>query len=155
MRTSALHVLGKEAASLRKRPPEEGEDHITVPCTVNGQIASGEVNRYRFTAYKGQHLVLTTQARELVPYIADAVPGWFQPVLALYDAKGQELAYDDHYRFNPDPTIFYEVPHDGEYVFAIHDSLYRGREDFVYRVTIGELPFVTSIFPLGGRAAVR
>ncbi|MEA1950109.1 MAG: hypothetical protein U9N87_01905, partial [Planctomycetota bacterium] len=26
---------------------------------------------------------------------------------------------------------------------------YRGREDFVYRITIGEVPFVTSIFPLG------
>ena len=152
MRTSALHVLGKEAASLRKRPPEEVEDGITLPCTVNGQIAVGEMNRYRFTARKGQHLVLTTQARALVPYIADAVPGWFQPVLALVDAKGQELAYDDHYRFNPDPTIFYDVPQDGTYTFAIYDSLYRGREDFVYRVTIGELPFVTSIFPLGCRA---
>jgi len=152
MRTSTLHVLGKEAASLRKRPPEEVEDRITVPCTVNGQIAVGEMNRYRFTARKGQHLVLTTQARALIPYIADAVPGWFQPVLALYDAKGQELAYDDHYRFNPDPTIFYDVPQDDEYVFAIYDSIYRGREDFVYRVTIGELPFVTSIFPLGCRA---
>ena len=31
-------------------------------------------------------------------------------------------------------------------------AIYRGREDFVYRITIGELPFVTSIFPLGGRA---
>jgi hypothetical protein len=26
---------------------------------------------------------------------------------------------------------------------------FRGREDFVYRVTVGELPFVTGIFPLG------
>ena len=29
--------------------------------------------------------------------------------------------------------------------------MYRGREDFIYRMTIGELPFVTGIFPLGGR----
>ena len=43
------------------------------------------------------------------------------------------------------------MPRDGEYVFAIRDSLYRGREDFVYRITISELPFITSIFPLGGR----
>ena len=72
-------------------------------------------------------------------------------MLTLYDADGKEVAYDDDYRFKPDPTIFYEVPRDGEYVFAIRDSLYRGREDFVYRITIGELPFITSIFPLGGR----
>ena len=129
----------------------EVEDRITVPCIVNGQIASGEVNRYRFEARKGQRLVISTQARQLIPYIADAVPGWFQPVLALYDAEGKEVAYDDDYRFKPDPVILYQVPKDGEYVLAIYDAIYRGREDFVYRMTIGELPFVTSIFPLGGR----
>ena len=37
----------------------------------------------------------------------------------------------------------------------IRDSIYRGREDFVYRVTLGELPFVTSIFPLGGPAGTQ
>ena len=73
-------------------------------------------------------------------------------MLVLYDASGKEVAYDDDYRFKPDPVIFYQVPADGEYVLAINDSIYRGREDFVYRITIGELPFVTSIFPLGGPA---
>ena len=37
-------------------------------------------------------------------------------------------------------------------MIEINDAIYRGREDFVYRITIGELPFVTSIFPLGGPA---
>ena len=48
--------------------------------------------------------------------------------------------------------LYYEIPEDGEYVVEIKDSIYRGREDFVYRITLGELPFVTSIFPLGGPA---
>ena len=150
MLTAVQQVLGKEASALRKRPPEDDLNQITIPCTVNGQIASGEVHRYHFDARKGQHLVITVLGRRLVPFMADAVPGWFQPVLALYDADGKEVAYDDRYRFKPDPTIFYEVPKDGQYVCAIHDSLYRGREDFVYRITVGELPFITSIFPLGG-----
>jgi hypothetical protein len=152
MVSAIQQVLGKEAQALRKRSPGEDEEQVTIPCTVNGQIASGEVNRYRFQARKGQRLVITTLGRQLVPFIADAVPGWFQPVLALYDADGKELAYDDDYRFRPDPTLFYEVPKDGEYAFSIRDSLYRGREDFVYRITVGELPFITSIFPLGAQA---
>ena len=45
MITAALQVLGKEKLALRKRPENEVEVHITVPCTVNGQIASGELNR--------------------------------------------------------------------------------------------------------------
>lgn len=151
MVTAPLQVLGKEELALRKRPPEEEEERITLPCTLNGQIASGERNRYRFTARKGQQLVITSQARQLIPYIADAVPGWFQPVLALYDAKGKEVAYDDDYQFRPDPTILYRVPEDGEYVLAIYDAIYRGREDFVYRISIGEIPFITSHFPLGAR----
>ena len=151
MKTCTLQVLGKEHLGQRKRPADEVEDRITVPCTMNGQIASGEVNRYRFEASKGQRLVISVHARQLIPYIADAVPGWFQPVLTLHDADGKEVAFNDDYRFKPDPTLFYEVPKDGEYVLTITDAIYRGREDFVYRITIGELPFVTSIFPLGGR----
>ena len=46
-------------------------------------------------------------------------------------------------------------PSDGEYVVQIRDSIYRGREDFVYRITLGELPYVTSIFPFGGPAAAN
>ncbi|MHC4403200.1 MAG: hypothetical protein ACYTG0_26360 [Planctomycetota bacterium] len=152
MITCLAQVLGKEESALRKRPDDEVEVRITVPCTMNGQIASGEVNRYRFEARKGQRLVVSVDARQLIPYIADAVPGWFQPVLTLCDAAGKEVAFNDDYRFKPDPTFYCEVPQDGEYVLTITDALYRGREDFVYRITIGEVPFVTSIFPLGGRA---
>jgi len=151
MKTCLLSILGKEQQALRNRPEEEIESQITIPCTVNGQIAPGEVNQYRFEAKQGQQLVISAKARELVPYIADAVPGWFQPVVSLCNADGDEVAYNDDFRFKPDPTMSYEVAEDGEYVLTINDALYRGREDFVYRITIGETPFVTSIFPLGGR----
>ena len=157
MKTAQLPVLGREQLAQRKRPPEEEELAITVPCTMNGQVAPGEMNRYRFQATKGQRLVIAAQARDLVPYVADAVPGWFQAVLRLQDGNGKELAYADDFRFDPDPLLYFEVPEDGEYVLTIHEALFRGRESFVYRITIGELPFVTSIFPLGGRVgeAVR
>jgi len=152
MRTCPQQILGKEYLALRNRPAEEAEVAIKIPCILNGQIAPREVNSYRFTARKGQRLVITTLARQLIPYIADGVPGWFQPVLALYDSTGKEVAYCDDYRFKPDPVIHYEVPRDGEYVLAIYDSIFRGREDFVYRIAItSELPFLSSIFPLGGR----
>ena len=53
MTTASLQVLGKEELALRKRPATEVEERITLPCTVNGQVASGELNRYRFAARKG------------------------------------------------------------------------------------------------------
>jgi hypothetical protein len=131
------------------------ESRILLPCVVNGQIMPGGVDHYRFQARQGQRLVIAATARELIPYLADAVPGWFQAALSLYDAQGHEVAYADHFRFHPDPVLFYEVPKNGEYVLHIRDSIYRGREDFVYRITAGELPFVTGLFPLGGPAGAQ
>jgi len=124
---------------------------LSLPVVLNGQIMPGDVDRFRFQAERGRKIVVETQARHLVPYLADAVPGWFQAVVTLFDAKGEEVAFADDYRFDPDPVLFYEIPRDGIYELEIRDAIYRGREDFVYRVTVGEIPFITGMFPLGGR----
>ena len=127
----------------------------SLPVVINGQIMPGDIDRFAFTARKGMKLVAVVSARELIPYLADAVPGWFQASLKLSDANGKEVAYTDDFRFHPDPIIQYEVPADGKYVLEIKDSIYRGREDFVYRITVGELPFITGAFPLGGPAGAK
>lgn len=154
----AAKAANPEADRFRERfgkpttaAPAKSEPRITLPAVVNGQIMPGRADRYRFHARKGQQLVAIVSARELIPYLADAVPGWFQAVVTLYDAKGKELAYDDDFRFHPDPVLHCEIPKDGDYTIEIKDAIYRGREDFVYRMTVGELPFVTGLFPLGGK----
>ena len=72
--------------------------------------------------------------------------------LTLYDANNREVAYADDNQFRPDPVLYYRVPQDGSYELEIRDSIYRGREDFVYRITVGEIPFLTHVFPLGMQA---
>jgi len=112
----------------------------------------GDVDRFSFDAKKGTKLVAQCSARGLIPYLADAVPGWFQAVLHLYDERGKEVAFADSLGFLHDPVLYFEIPKDGRYVIEVHDSIYRGREDFTYRISIGEIPYVTGLFPLGGRA---
>jgi hypothetical protein len=131
------------AASLPRR--------IAIPGVVNGQIMPGAVDRYRFEARAGQQIVAIVSARRLIPYLADAVPGWFQATASIMDADGREIAYADDFHFDPDPALRCVIPNDGEYVLMVKDAIYRGRHDFVYRVEIGELPFITSVFPAGGR----
>jgi hypothetical protein len=120
-----------------------------LPVVVNGVILPGDVDAFRFSAVKGQQLVAEVAARALLPYIADGVPGWFQAIIVLYDSLGKPVAEASDFQFSQDPVLFYKVPEDGLYTLTIRDSLYRGREDFVYRVKLGELPFITGIFPLG------
>ena len=151
-------------------PPQR----ITLPAVVNGRIIPadtqpgrggaprqpnqyqpGDADRYVFEARKGQDLVVAVSARDIMPYLADAVPGWFQATVGLFDSAGKEVAYADDNRFQPDPVLHYRIPADGDYSVEIKDAIYRGREDFVYRMSIGELPFVTGIFPLGGPARAK
>src|SRR5262249_17776006 len=117
----AKEVIDPEAP--RPRAPER---KVTLPAVLNSQVMPGEVDRYRFPARKGQQLVFVARARALIPYLADAVPGWFQAALTLYDAEGNEVAYNDDFRHHPDPVLAYRVPNDGEYVLEIKDALYRG-----------------------------
>jgi len=128
---------------------------IDVPFVMNGQIKPGDVDRFRFRAREGQELVIATSARHLIPFLADAVPGWFQATLTLFDESGNELSFTDDFRFSPDPILCFAVSATGIYEIEIRDSIYRGREDFVYRVSIDEQPFITSIFPLGGRVGEK
>ena len=117
-------------------PPKKPEPGIfSIPGVLNGQIMPGETDSYKFQAKKGETLTFTMTARYLMPFIGDGVPGHFQAVLEVVDANGKSLAFADDRYFDPDPVLSFRVPADGEYTLLVRDALYRGREDFVYRVS--------------------
>lgn len=108
---------------------------IKFPSMVNGQIMPGECDRFLFDARKGEKLVFRLKGRALAPFIGDGVPGHFQPVLEITDTKGKPLAFADDWFFDPDPRLAFKVPANGRYMLNVRDALYRGREDFVYRIS--------------------
>lgn len=129
--------------------PEQSEPHaarastvqeVKLPVVVNGQILPGSVDRYRFELAKGQRLMASVEARELIPYISDAVPGWFQAALTLFGPAGKEIASASNNLFHPDPVLAYEAAEPGVYELEIRDSIFRGREDFVYRLSLDAPP---------------
>ncbi|MCF6176119.1 MAG: hypothetical protein L3J71_10170 [Victivallaceae bacterium] len=128
---------------------------LEAPILINGQIMPGDIDEFNFRAKQGDALVFEVSARSLIPYLADAVPGWFQATLTLYDERGKEVAFDDDFRFSPDPVLFFKIPRNGVYRLKIRDSIYRGREDFVYRIAVAKRPFITQLFPLGGRTGIK
>jgi len=147
-----LHV-GRWGEVSESEPNDRQPGEIThaFPLVINGQIMPGDTDRFEFAARAGMKLVVDVAARDVIPYLADAVPGWFQAVLRLTDSAGNEVSFADSYHYRQDPVLYFEVPRDDRYTIEIRDSLYRGREDFVYRITVGEIPFITSVFPLGAR----
>lgn len=138
-----------------EKPADARAIDVTAPVTVNGRLIPrederlrligrqgpqryGDVDRYAVTARKGQELSITVDARSLMPYLGDAVPGWFQATVSVLDGRGREVAHADDFFFDPDPRLRCTIPEDGRYVIAIKDALYRGREDFVYRMAIDD-----------------
>jgi hypothetical protein len=108
----------------------------SLPVTINGQIVAGDVDWFRVRIKKGEQVVFAAKSRELMPYLADAVPGWFQAALTLCDSTGREVAYADHNQFEQDPVISFKAPKTEDYFLQVRDMVYRGREDFVYRISI-------------------
>lgn len=138
--TNPLRFLVGSGRAVRETEPNDRAADATaaasLPVVVDGQLLPGDVDRFRVALRKGQHLRAAVRARLLLPYLADAVPGWCQATLQLVGPDGHEVAFDDDHRFDPDPQLEYDVPADGDYELVVADALHRGREDFVYRLEI-------------------
>lgn len=130
---------------INQKPPIKS---VKLPIVINGQIPPGGADRYQFHALKNQPWLISVRARDLIPYISDAVPGWFQAAVKLTDSSGHELPFTNDFPFRPDPVCLFTPPATDDYTLEIKDSLYRGREDFVYRITICQQPLPTCSFPL-------
>ncbi len=149
----------------RRRPCKrnsEKADAIQVPslpAIINGQIfttttGQGGPDRsyWRLPLKAGQTLVCECQAQSLLPYSYWAVPGWLDACLTLSDTAGKRLGFVDDFRFKPDPVLFHKVEKDGEYLLEVRDILYRGSQDFIYRVRIGRMALRDARLPLGRTA---
>lgn len=147
--TDRIEIWGRPVKDV---PPGLFEQNVhDLPIVFNGQIRAGDVDQFQFKARRGQKIVANVFARYLNPYLADGVPGWFQANVSLFDPKGKKIDEAMSYRHKADPVLLVEIPETGVYTLEIQDSIFRGRDDFVYRIHVGELPFITSMFPLGTR----
>ena len=138
--TSEPHIqepLYKSPYEIKKKG-EPQLDPVPLPVTFDGQIFPGETDVFYLTLKQGMNLVCAVTARELLPFLGDAVPGFFNPIIHLFDPSGNEIACADDFFYLPDPVLTCNIPADGTYRIEIHDNLYRGRSDFVYSINCYE-----------------
>ena len=120
-------------------PHKPRPDTVTVkavPAVGNGQIMPGETDSFVVKLEADTEYTFSVTGRTFQPFIGDAVPGHFQPVIQIISPDGKDLAFADDEFFLPDPVLRFKSGRAGDYLLQIRDNLYRGRQDFVYRVAL-------------------
>jgi hypothetical protein len=125
----------------------KGAQPLALPCALSGAIGKAEdVDWYAVEAKAGQRLTFSVWANRLENKIHD-LQTHFDPILALHDASGRELATDDNHDF-ADPLLSYEFKASGRYLLQIRDTTYGGNAHWTYVVQATAGPVATSVAPL-------
>src|SRR5262245_25051986 len=120
---------------------------IPVPSVVCGRIRALEaVDYYSFSAKAGQTLTLEVICARIQDKIHD-LQKHADPLIAVYDASGRELASNDDAYF-ADPVLTFEVPKDGQYTVAVRDAKYDGDARWAYALSVSDTPRAVYSFPL-------
>ncbi len=141
-----IAVTGLPETPEREMSAKDSDaQEITLPTTVVGELSQvGEADHYKFKARAGQQIVCSVAAA--------ALGSRLDSVLTLLDSQGQALASNNDFGRGRDSLLGYTFKESGEYVIRISDRERQGRRgQFRYRLNIGELPYVTGVFPLGLR----
>jgi hypothetical protein len=137
-----VDTLGSVAEAEDNNTFEKAQK-VAWPVVVDGQCPGGDVDHFRFTAKKGQRIVVEVESARLGSAVL--------PQLRLTDAKKQLLASDDSQSLAGDGRVVFTAPADGDYVVELSDSRYRGGNPAFYRLRIAEYDYFDEVFPLGGR----
>ncbi len=144
LRTFAVGLL-PELDETEMNDTPDGAQVMTLPMTANGALQrGGDVDHFLFEAKAGQQIVFALTGTPIGSRIDSTV--------AILDASGATIASNDDGTWQMrDSLLVHTFAKDGRYAVRVADALDAGGpRDFHYRLTAGELPYVTSVFPLGG-----
>lgn len=112
--------------------------HLMAPDrTLHGRAAPNAVAWFKFAAKKSQRL--------FIECLAEAIDSRMDATLLLTDAAGRELE-----RNRQGGLIDFTAPADTTYFLQVSDFLYRGGEDYFYRLTLSTGPRIDFVMPPAG-----
>lgn len=115
-----------------------------LPITVIGTSNPGEdVDYYRFKGQAGQTYVMEIMATRLASS--------FDSVLSVQDSQGRDLVLNDDY-YDSDSFLTFTPKKDGDYIISLRDLRFQGSGNHFYRLTVGAIPYLKGIFPMGAVA---
>jgi len=111
---------------------------IPLGTIVNGAAEATSNDYFKLSLKKDEQVVLDCWAERL--------DSRMDGTLAIYDASGRELATDRDTNRH-DPLLAFTAPADGDYIVKLYDFLYRGGNDYFYRLLVSAGPYVDFVFP--------
>jgi hypothetical protein len=132
-------VIGDLAESTEKEPNDSLSSAVEAQLgsVINGNAESNTADHFKFKAKKGQRILIECLAKE--------IDSRMDAVLVLYDSAGHELG-----RNRRGSLLDFTTPADGEFIVKTYDFLYRGGDDYFYRLSIGTGPHIDFILPPSG-----
>ena len=132
-----------EIAETEPNSTTDQANVLALPVVVNGIITSADdLDLFQFPVKKNQRLICDV--------LASRIGSPLDSLLTLFDPTGKEIISDDLSN-GLDSLIDYIVQVSGNYTLQIRDLRYKSGNNFFYRIRIGELPYLDTIFPLGGK----
>ncbi len=146
--TIVVGTLPELRADEMKERQNEAQS-ISLPVTVVGDLQNrGDADSFKLAAKAGQQIVFEV--------VASMLNSRLDSVLTLLDGTGAQLATNNDNGGSRDSLLGYTFKQDGEYVIRISDLERRGEAgQYGYRLNIGQLSYLTDVFPLGVREGVR
>jgi dienelactone hydrolase len=127
---------------------------VPVPCVVVGKADAETSDFFKISVQAKQRVSFEVLGRRL--------GSSFDPQITLFDSAGRELPgghSNDAPGLQTDPRLTYTFKEAGDYVIEVRDVSYRGGDDFLYRLRIGDFPCATSPLPMaakrGSKVSVR
>lgn len=149
----AYFVIGSLPEHLEAEPNSDiaKAQPVEAPCIVDGRIdPAADLDVFRFRGKAGRKLVAAVAAHALDIHGQAKNYGIADFSLELLDATGRTLAAaEDTIGF--DPLIEHTFAADGDYFVRVQLLNFNGFPEAVYRLTLGDVPYVVGAFPAGVR----
>ena len=127
--------------SLPQLDEAQATNVAQLPLGIWGVIDTpGDKDEFQFEARAGQMLVLELAVKSIGSKLANGF-------LNLLDERGAVLASASGFD-SGDRLLAFKIPTDGRYTARVTDQMLTASQDHFYRLSIGELPVVTGVFPL-------
>jgi hypothetical protein len=133
-------TVGSRDEVAEKEPNNDAATAQEPPLgsVVTGTCDAQNYDFYKIAAKKGQRYLAEIQALR--------IDSRAQVVLTLIDQNGRELRRIAGTR-SRDPLLDFTAETDGPYFVRVHDLLYRGGDEYHYRLSIGTGPWIDFVDP--------